>query len=396
MVALCLGLWQWYRVDTVPEWTEDQLSVLQSLWLRNLPPLPSAESNRIAYDIHAAKFGQQLFFDQRLSANGSVACATCHQPQHYFTDGLPQAVGIDKSDRNTMTVVGAAYSPWFFWDGRKDSLWSQALGPLENPKEHGSSRQAVADLIASDPAYRRQYQSVFDSIPDNHTEDGTLTTFVNAGKAIAAYERRLLPGTSRFDNYVDYLVNHTEYSPQELLNADEIAGLQLFIDKAQCINCHNGPLFSNFSFHNNGVLPFPGTVPAMGRVDAVDVVRADPFNCLGVFNKAKEKHCDELQFAKTGDTLIGAQKTPSLRTLNGTEPYMHEGQLADLKAVLRHYNKADKALVGHNETNPLNLSQRQLNQLEQFLQSLQAPIAAKPQWLQAPAKHQFGPASIDD
>src|SRR5690606_15553813 len=107
-----------------------------SLSIKSLPPLPPDPSNRYGDDPRAAALGHQLFFDTRLSANGKVSCATCHDPGRDFQDGLPLAVGVGTNTRRTMPIAGTAYSPWMFWDGRKDSQWSQALGPLESPVEH--------------------------------------------------------------------------------------------------------------------------------------------------------------------------------------------------------------------------------------------------------------------
>lgn len=375
-----------YPVSPPPsQWTEKQILTLQSLWLESLTDSPNDASNRVANNETAAEFGQLLFFDPRLSSNKTVSCATCHQPEHRFTDKRSIAVGVQLGDHNTQSIVGSAYSPWLFWDGRKDSLWSQALAPLENAKEHNSSRTEIAELITSDQHYHKLYKKIFGVLPDISTTNGATEVFVNVGKAIAAYERKLYPGSSRFDNYVDFLLNQTNHRTEELLSADEISGLALFIGKAQCINCHNGPLFTNFAFHNNGLLPPPGKIPAFGRVRATKAVLQDEFNCLSSYSDDETRNCSELQFIKQNDENIGAFKTPSLRNLRDTEPYMHAGQVPDLLSVLRHYNKAELALIGHNEAKPLNLSTKEIQQLEKFLQSLQAPINADPRWLQAPS-----------
>ena len=365
---------------------------MRSLWLASLPPLPEVPANAVADDPRAARFGFELFFDARLSANGEISCAFCHQPERLFTDSLPIARGVSLAKRHTMSIVGAAYSPWQFWDGRKDSLWSQALGPLEDPLEHGGDRLQFARLIAADEKYREQYEALFGPLPDIPATD-TLTeenqravnrVFANMGKSIAAYERKLLHGEARFDRYVQAVLEGDQQGQQDALGEDEVAGLRLFIGAAQCINCHNGPLFTNNEFHNNGVLPAPGTVPALGRVSAVRVARADPFNCLGEYSDDAERDCAELRFTRTGDDLIGTQKTPSLRNVAETAPYMHAGQMHTLADILELYNRAPLALIGHNEAKPLNLSGRELGQLEAFLHSLSGPVAADPKWLMRP------------
>ena len=135
--------WQYLPAPLPGQWRADELAVLQSLALQSLPAVPADPSNAVADNPLAAQLGRQLFLDARLSADGRVSCATCHQPQRLFTDGLEQSVGLAKVERNAMGLVAASYSPWLYWDGRKDSVWSQALGPLEDPREHGSNRVQV-------------------------------------------------------------------------------------------------------------------------------------------------------------------------------------------------------------------------------------------------------------
>jgi len=359
--------------------------MLKSLWIGYLPPLPAAPGNAVADNLRAARLGQRLFFDIRLSANGEVSCATCHQPERHFTDGLEVGMGVGRGDRHTMGIVGVAYSPWMFWDGRKDSLWSQALGPLENPVEHGGNRQQYVELLSSDAIYRTEYESLFGPLPATPGEEpATSTAFANMGKAIAAYERLLIPGASRFDRYVEVVIGNDGAAVDSILNKDEIAGLHLFIGKAQCINCHNGPLLTNNEFHNTAVLPATGELPSMGRVAAVRQARADIFNCQGEFSDDPNPYCAELLFARTGDELIGAHKTPSLRNVASTAPYMHAGQMNSLAAIIDQYNRAPLAMVGHNEAKPLKLSRNERKQLEAFLHTLDGPIAAAPEWLAAP------------
>jgi cytochrome c peroxidase len=151
------------------------------------------------------------------------------------------------------------------------------------------------------------------------------------------------------------------------------------------MECHNGPLFTNFEFHNTGILSFPGDLPDRGRIDGVREVRTEPFNCFGAYSDARPGQCLELTFARDGIELIGAMKSPSLRNLEGTAPYMHKGQLKTLTEVLDHYNQAPLAMIGHNEAEePLGLLPFELKQLESFLTTLAAPVAVEEQWLQPP------------
>lgn len=376
----------WYYWPATPRpWTSADIVLLQSLSLQSLKPLPADPSNAVADDSKATEFGHALFFDPRLSANGGISCATCHQPIRRFSDGLPRGQAIGTSKRNTPSLVGTAYSPWQYWDGRRDSQWAQALSPLEDPNEHGSNRAQVVALISNDAAYRARYQQVFGDLPDPEDALSVNRAFANIGKALAAYERLLVPGPSRFDDYVAALVAGDTAKQAEFFSDDEVVGLQLFISAANCTQCHNGPLLTNNEFHNTGVISFPGELPDKGRVVGVREVMANEFNCRSAYSDDTNGRCPELEFVRTGQELTGAFRTPSLRNLENTAPFMHQGQIATLTEVLEHYNTAPLAMIGHNEAKPLKLRNSDLRQLEAFLLTLAAPIDADARWLQAPA-----------
>jgi len=383
IVALAAGAWHFRPLSPVP-WTAAEVEILRSLWIGSLPPLAPDPTNAVADDLLAARLGQRLFFDTRMSANGAVSCASCHQPERRFSDGLPKGQGVASSRRNTRSIVGVAYSPWLYWDGRKDSLWSQALAPLEDVNEHGSDRVEVVALVTQGPEYRADYEILFGAY-DPAEDDAVVIAFANIGKAIAAFERLLLPSPARFDDYVAVLLDGNGSGDIAALSKDEILGLQLFIGEAGCIQCHNGPLLTNHEFHNTGVISFPGEVPDKGRTAGVREVLTDPFNCIGDYSDDAEKDCTELEYVRTGPELLGAFRTPSLRNLEATGPYMHKGQLNTLAEILQHYNEAPQAMIGHNEAKPLGLSGRQLQQLEAFLNTLTAPLATDKQWLTVPA-----------
>ncbi len=410
-VALAWTAWMSLRPAVHPVWTDHERRLMELLWIANLPPLPADPSNAVADDPRAAALGHRLFFDPRLSGNGQFACASCHQPALRFTDGRPLGEAMDRSGRNTQSIVGAAYSPWFYWDGRKDSQWSQALSPLEDPAEQGGNRVAIARLLAEDSTYRREYTALFGSVPDfsptrripgdagpvpgtalesawnamDASDQESITrAFVNVGKAIAAYERLILPGPSRFDHYVEAVSRDDESLARTLLTADEATGLRLYLGKARCIECHNGPLLTNNEFHNTGIMSAPGEIPDRGRIDGIRMARGDPFNCLSKYSDDPVKDCAELRFARTGGEVVGAIRTPSLRNLAGTAPYSHQGQTPSLEQLVRHYDRAPLALIGHNEAKPLNLSRRERAQIEAFLAALDAPLATEPRWLASP------------
>ena len=398
-LAAAMLIWLLAPAPLPERWSESEATLIASLSLSALPPPRPDPSNAVADDERAAALGQRLFFDPRLSANGAVSCASCHRPELAFTDGLPVAVGIGTGQRHTPGLLGVAHSPWFYWDGRRDSQWAQALTPLETHFEQGAGRAAIVRLLASDPEYQPVYEEIFGALPDParlpdaasplggdaereawHRLDADLrfavsTAFANAGKALAAYQRTLLPARASFDAYADALAREGETRRRRqgyTLSREELAGLALFIGEAQCVNCHNGPLFTNHDFHNTGILPLAGELPSLGRFDGVRLAREDAFNCLGEFSDAAPGQCAELRFAKDNGELAGAHKTPGLRNVSLTAPYMHTGQIATLAQVLRHYNEAPTAMLGHNEAKPLGLSHRQLRQLEAFLHTLEA------------------------
>jgi cytochrome c peroxidase len=196
--------------------------------------------------------------------------------------------------------------------------------------------------------------------------------FVNIGKAIAAYERRIEPGPSRFDAYVAAVANHQPTA--NILNGDEIAGLKLFMGKANCTQCHNGPLLTNNEFHNTGV-PARASLPVDdGRLSGAAAVLKDEFNCRSRWSDAPNR-CAELEYLATGDhTQQRAYKVPSLRNVAGRAPYMDAGQFATLAEVLDHYNRAPMAASGHTELQPLRLKREELRQLEAFLRTLSGPV----------------------
>lgn len=402
--ATAFTAWWLLRSTEPPAWNDAEIVVLQSLALESLPLLPPDPSNAVADEPLAADFGAELFFDARLSGNGGISCATCHQPVRHFTDGLPKGQAIGTSKRNTPSIIGTAYSPWLYWDGRRDSQWSQALSPLEDPNEQGTNRIHIVRIVARNPSYRSQYEALFEPLPDiadkarfpdvreaahgpdweavwsSMTPDDRAVinrAFANIGKTIAAFERTLMPRASRFDHYVDAVINGDLQAQETALTDEEIRGLRLFIGEASCTQCHNGPLFTNNEFHNTGVLSAEGELPDKGRVVGVREVLENPFNCLGDFSDDPERFCPELEFVRTGTSLIGTVRTPSLRNVEHTAPYMHKGQLATLAEALAHYNRAPDAMIGHNEAKPLNLNGRQLRQLEAFLRTLSSPIGSE-------------------
>lgn len=369
-------------------WTKEERDMLRSLSLSSLEALPRDPSNRYADDPRAAALGARLFFDTRLSGNGRVSCGSCHQPDRNFQDDKALAQGVGTTSRRTMPIAGTAYSPWLFWDGRADSQWSQALGPLESAAEHGGTRTQYAHVVAEH--YRDAYETVFGAMPSlkGTPRDDISRVYANIGKAIAAYERRIQFAPARFDKFVDEELNGRAHSPQTAFSADEEAGLRVFIGKGSCVNCHNGALLTDNHFHNTGVPANTAvSAPDSGRATGVRHVVSNEFNCTGHFSDAKPEDCQELRFTATeGEELVRAFKTPSLRNVADRSPYMHAGQIATLDDVIAHYSNPRPAPFGHSELKPLHLSRDEQRQLVVFLRTLSGPVIAPPVYAE-PTSH---------
>ena len=377
-------------VPAASEWSPAELQILRELSLSSLPKLPPDPSNKYADDPRAAEFGHRLFFDKRLSSNRKVGCVTCHQPSRDFTDGKKLAVGVGVTARNAPTLVGAAYNIWFFWDGRKDSQWSQALASIENPLEHNMPRAKVIRAVRRHPDLARDYRAVFGALPSPRDRDGINRAFANIGKAIAAYERKIMPGPAKFDRYVDAIVAAREPAPADMLSLDESEGLHAFItdQRGRCLRCHNGPLFTNEHFHNIGIVNPVRDAQEQGRIVGVELARADEFNCLGKYSDAGPGDCAELKYARRkSPELLGAFKVPTLRNLTKTAPYMHIGDERALSDVMWHYRNVLSAHIGNNELESFTITGAEFDEMEAFLRTLDAPLNAPPGFLKPPQRN---------
>ena len=372
---------------------QSEREVIASLALTALPPLPDDPTNKVADDPAAAAFGATLFFDSRLSRDGTVSCSTCHQIDRQFQDDLPRAKAVGTTNRRTMPLAGVAWSRWFFWDGRRDSLWAQALTPLEDRVEHAGNRAAYAHFIAR--RFHERYERIFGPLPDltgvpenagpkgtpaekaawtamtDRQREGIDRVFSDIGKSIAAFERSIVHQETRFDRFAASLAAGTPPESDAALSDEEALGLKLFIGKAKCVTCHNGARFTDNHFHNTGVPPVAGLPEDLGRETGVKEVSADPFNCLGRFSDAGPGACNELRFMITGgENLKRAYKTPSLRGAAGRPPYMHAGQFKTLEAVINHYAHAPASASGTSEVHPVPLSETERSALISFIKTL--------------------------
>jgi cytochrome c peroxidase len=379
-------------------WSDQEKAILRSLWIGSLGDPPVDPSNKYSDNPKVAAFGRTLFFEDHFSGNMKVSCATCHREDYSFTDNLPLSHGMDTTPRRSMPLAGVAFNSWFFWDGRADSLWSQALGPIENKLEHGISRTMSAYIISK--YHREEYESLFGPIPEiteekwpqdarpaqddpNALKAWVLMTpeqreavnriYVNMGKSIAAFVRTILPQPSPFDRYVKQVLADETMISRMSLTDKEAAGLRLFIGKAKCTNCHNGPMFTNSDFHNLGIPQKNKAEPDKGRFAAITQVLSSEFNCLGIYSDAHPNECSELRFIDTSEKkYIRAFKTPTLRGVTDRPPYMHAGQFATVGEVLEFYrSQATNPELGHG-----NLTDTELDKIEAFLRTLSSPITS--------------------
>jgi len=347
------------------DFSEEEKRLIAQLRLSQLGEPPHSDGNAHADDPEAAALGERLFFDTRLSGDGTVACATCHLPDRQFQDDRPLGEAVGITDRRTMPLAGTAHSTWLFWDGRADSLWAQALGPLEDPREHGGDRAALAQSVMQ--AYGDQYAAIFGAGEDEDVN----RIFANTGKALEAYIRTLDHRETRFDRFAEAVTGGKKPEGDAAFDSLEIEGLKLFLGKANCIDCHNGPRFTDEFFHNTGVPQAPGLPDDRGRIDALATVRDDPFNCLGPYSDAGADDCAELRFmVQDGAEFERAFKTPSLRGAASRPPYMHSGQVATLEEVIDHYSRAPEAASGQSELQGVIFTDRGRKALIAFLKTL--------------------------
>ncbi|NLH99310.1 MAG: cytochrome-c peroxidase [Chthonomonadales bacterium] len=289
-----------------------------------LPPVPVPADNPM--DAAKVELGKQLYFDTRLSKDSTTSCATCHSPDHGWADPKPvsEGVGRQKGGRNAPTVLNSAYMPLQFWDGRAATLEEQALGPIQNPVEMAMTMVEALDRIKAIPGYVEAFRRIFGTEP---TEEGVA-------KAIAAFERTVISTDSPYDRYVRG--NRSAMSPSA------VRGMNLFNGKAHCTPCHSGPNFSDGDFHNLGVGYAAGRYADKGRFD----VTKNPAD-------------------------LGKFKTPGLRSIALTAPYLHDGSERTLADVIEFYDRG-----GNPNPNldplmlPLHLTAQEKADLVAFLEAL--------------------------
>jgi len=370
IAALCANVAQAALLDFSP--AERQRILQHGPW----PPPPARDpGNPVAGQPAAIELGRRLFFDARLSPDGALACAGCHVPSLAFADGRPRSTGREVLARNAPSLWNAVHQRWYGWDGATDSLWSQAIGPLTHPQEMAGGGAHLRRLAQGDPALACRYRSVF----GNEALRDDERALVQTAQALGAWVGTLVSGRSAFDSFREALARGDGRAAAAYpLEAQR--GLRLFVGRARCATCHTGPMFSNGEFADIGV-PFfvrPGVVDP-GRHGGITALQASRFNLLGPYSSARADAATKTRHVELQHRNFGEFKVPSLRNVGLTAPYMHDGQLATLADVVRHYDQINLDRLhadGERILEPLGLSEGERSDLGAFLQSLTAPDAA--------------------
>jgi cytochrome c peroxidase len=353
-----------------PFFTDTEIKIILSHGPWPAPAQPDP-TNRVSAQPDAIEFGTRLFFDQRLSDNGTMSCASCHVPERNWTDNLRRGVGKSEVDRNTPTLMNLLASRWYGWDGAADSLWSQSLRPILNERELAATPRHVAQLVREDEQLSCRYRKAFGA-PPSATDDEAV--FVDVGKALAAFEETLVSGRTPFDRFRDTLAQG-ERPPLGTYSEPAQRGLKIFIGKGGCTACHSGPNFTSGEFFSTGLSRFaPRGQPDPGRDAGIRRLLASRFNLLGPYNDdktgASAARTRQASLEKAG---AGEFKVPSLRNLILTAPYGRDGSVETLAEVVRHYATLDPVCLHAKDgkpANPLNLTRQEQTELVVFLESL--------------------------
>lgn len=419
--------------DPDPVIDDSELETLRALSPEELPAPPADASNAWADDAAAAAFGQTLFFDPRFAGalldgdndgsenalgrkgdTGKVSCAGCHVPESGFSDTRTvrqqTSLGSGWGLRRAPSLLDVGQSALLMWDGRRDSLFSQAFGPLESEVEMNSSRLFAARQVFDN--HKASYEAVFGALPalddaqrfpvldaletgcllldrdskctsamrgapgddaefdglSPEDRDAVTGVWVNVGKALGAYQRRLSCGPSRFDAWM--------HGDESALSRAEQRGAALFAGKAKCAGCHSGPYLSDERFHNVGLQPMVVATVFLdandpGASEGLPRVLEDPLNVQGSFSDGDDGRLP----AQVGPEMLGAFRTPRLRCVAERPSFMHTGHFLTLEQVVEFFDRGGDSFgfPGQSELEPLALSARERADLVAFLRALTGP-----------------------
>lgn len=334
-------------------------------------------SNRWSGNPLAIELGERLFFEPRLSPSGKVLCATCHAPFRGWQDARARAVGLAETDRNTQSLFDVRYHRWFGWDGAGDSLWAQSIRPILEPREMGGSVAQAAALVRGDAELSCRFEKLLGAPPSGPDE----ALLAGIGKALAAFQETLVSGRSAFDDFRDALAAKDVPSMKKYPEA-ALRGLRIFVGRGNCSACHFGPAFSNGEFHDTGVPFFVRGGVDPGRHGGIRKLEANAFNLLGEYNDDRSgQSAVRTRQVALEHRNFGEFKVPSLRNVARTAPYMHNGSLATLADVVRHYSELSPDRLhsdGEAVLKPLRLSAAESADLVAFLESLTEISSALP------------------
>ncbi len=389
VVACCL--WS-ISASAIGQWSPSELRLLRSLSLEQLQAAKADWRNPLLGHSTAEKLGRLLFADATLSANGKIACQSCHQPNSAWQDSKALAQGLRLLKRNTPSLIGVVHQQSWYWDGRKDSLWAQALEPLESRREMAGRRSDIALRLRAHDPYAQLYRKTFGEFPaalkqarpgaspragwlarwrwrrmSDAVQEAVTEVFVNAGQSLAAFEATLRHQSAPFDCFVASLPSEAPKLCKFSAAAER--GLRLFISgRANCVSCHNGPLLTDAGFRNIGT----GEQDS-GRSMGVAALLVDEFNCDSRWSSAPTA-CGHLQRAQTVEVArlqTGAFRTPTLRNLRRTGPYMHDGRFNTLEEVMEHYTSGGHPSIGKSTLiDSIFLNEEQTDAVIKFLHTL--------------------------
>jgi cytochrome c peroxidase len=328
-------------------------------------------SNRVSGKPAAIAYGKTLFESNDLSVDRQRSCATCHQEDLAFADGIMRGIGLTRVDRNTPALFNMRLNRWFGWDGKSDSLWKQSIAPILDARELGMTPTSLKTRLATTQTLSDGYRQIFGAAPAAHEAE---TVMVNVAKSLAAFQETIVSGKSSFDMFRDALAAK---GPAGIAGYPEAArrGLKLFVGKGRCDLCHFGANFTNGEFHDIGLphFPEPGRVDK-GRYGGIQQLRKSRFNLLGPFNDDKLRATAGFtRHVRLTPKNWGEFRVPSLRNAAKTAPYMHDGSKATLEDVVDHYSEIPEDRLhqdGEKLLRPLNLTVAEKADLVAFLKTL--------------------------
>lgn len=338
-------------------------------WPPQIAPDPS---NRFSGNPEAAALGAALFADPVLSIDGGFSCASCHQPARNFSSPAPRAAGRETLARNSPSVQNLASLRWYGWGGKSDNLWAASLHPLVAGGEMGHSPASLKTALLASP-HRAAAEALWGPLPAQDPE----AVLVNTAKTLAAYQETLVTAPAPFDRFRDALAEG-DMPGAARFDPGAQRGLKLFLGRGNCAVCHSGPRFTNNEFHDAGVPYFLSeTEVDPGRFAGLQSVLQSPYTLAGPWSDDPDRGgAWAVQNVRQGHADFGTFKTPGLRGAAHTAPYMHDGSLADLRAVVQHYNTIDLERMhadGEAILAPLGLSAAEIDDLVAFLRTLSAP-----------------------